>query len=403
MQDKSESVGWLQRAVGTIIAGGSVLTAALSFIDYTAVLGHTPLYALGRPAVWLALVFALAAFLTTLRVGAVSQWIQITGCFLTAIVSASTSTLADLTSLVFVGFGFSLGMRYRRVAGNVWRFFVPATAVYLGVWIYTNLHIAGGPVIQVLLSSAAAAMLLLLTFAIIKSIFLEQQTLQGKLKRTVRQRTLELETALEQQRQLSNKNEVLLRELHHRTKNNLQIIASLLFIQRSRIDDARRRATAVLEQAEQRIQTLAATHEMFHRTDRPDMVNLGEYIRFVAAAFSHTSGALELHLDDTAVEIPVNMDTAVLLGLILNELMTNVVEHAYPADMVKPLWITLKETGSSLIIHVTDRGLGIPDHVVLNPPETAGMEIINALVAQLKGTLQVTRKPHAVWHIELVR
>ncbi len=398
-----EYVVWQQKTAGLIIVVGSSIASVLAFVDGYFILGMPVLHVLSHPSVWLSAFFVPTAALTVVYVGSVGQWVQILFCFIAAIASAVTSGPADLTSLVFLGIGYLLAGRYRKIDKNVYRVYLPFTAVYVFLWIVTNMHVVGGPFTAFLFSILGGSTLLLLILSIVRSTAMEQRDRRNYLEQEVQERTADLKTALKHQRQLSKKNEVLLRELHHRTKNNLQIIASLLSIQRGRIDDAKKRATAVLEQAEQRIQTLAATHEVFHRTDRLDAVDLTEYIRSIIAAFSHTAGVLELHLDDSGVENVVEMDTAVLLGLILNEVLTNVVEHAYPGEAMKPLWITLTRNGSLLSIDIADRGVGIPNSVVLEPPETAGMEIITALIAQLKGTLRITRKPHTVWHIELAQ
>ncbi len=394
---------WLQRAFGIVIASGSFLAASIAYFELIFILDYNFWDAIRQTSVWLSLFFVPAAALTALFIGSTAQWAQIVFCFVAGIASAFTSGLADLTSLIFVGLGYSLALRYNKIRGHVWLFFVPATGLYLSVWVLSNIRFIDGPVMQILLSAVGGGMLLLLTISIVRSAEMEQQQQQDHLEEMVRDRTSDLEEALHRQEQLRHHNELLLKELHHRTKNNLQIVASLLSIQRSRTDNARKQATAVLEQAEQRIQTLAATHEVFHQTDRLSSVELSEYIRTILASFSHSKGAIEPHFaaPRNGLDVHIGMDQAVLIGLILNEVVTNIVEHAYPGIMVKEVWINFRATDDALVIELMDKGVGVPPEISLERPKTAGMEVVNALVEQLEGTIRLIRTPHTVFHLEL--
>ncbi|MFA7568084.1 MAG: sensor histidine kinase [Alkalispirochaeta sp.] len=404
-------VVWLQRTVGITIAVGSGLSAAIAFFDLKVGLNYVLIETFAHPSVWLSVLFVPAAALTAKYIGSVGQWAQIAFCFVAAIAAVLTSTSPnDLTSFVFVGLGYFLANRYRKIERNVGRVFVPVTAVYLGAWLATNMNIIGGPAVQLLFSALGGGTLLMLTFAIVHSTSMEQREVQAYLEEAVRERTSEVREALTRQENLTLRNEVLLKELHHRTKNNLQVMISLLSIQRSRTDDSARKATAVLEQAEQRIQSLATTHEVFYQTDQVVTVELAEYVQAIVGSFSHSQGAIELHLDMEKMEemeemegggIPMTMDNAVLVGLVINEILTNVVEHAYPGSMLKPVWITLGERDGLVELRIADRGVGMDRGVgtATGGTATAGLEIIDALVAQLRGRASVVGTPHTVWSI----
>lgn len=198
----------------------------------------------------------------------------------------------------------------------------------------------------------------------------------------------------EEQLQVSLKEkEVLLKEIHHRVKNNLQIVYSLLNLQRRRLKD-QLAANALLE-SQSRIESIALIHEKLYQSEDLAHISLAEYIPSLVAnlfgAYKVNHGQISLI---TEIEpIFLDIDQAIRCGLIINELLSNALKYAFVATaQTNPhiyirLFTRLKESTITLIIG--DNGVGIASYVDFSQTETLGLQLVQGFVGQLKGTLQV--------------
>jgi len=182
--------------------------------------------------------------------------------------------------------------------------------------------------------------------------------------------------------------EVLLREIHHRVKNNMQIISSLLNLQIQSEDSDE--TINVLKEGQGRVKSMAMIHEELYQSDSFTNINFKDYIkRLISNIFSSyrvKTGSIEYKLDIANVNI--NIDTAIPLGLIINELVTNSVKHAFP-NSEGIINIELKQSGKKLELLVVDNGIGIPKRIHPKNPETLGLQLVNNLVKQIDGELEV--------------
>jgi PAS domain S-box-containing protein len=182
--------------------------------------------------------------------------------------------------------------------------------------------------------------------------------------------------------------DVLLQEVHHRVKNNLQIVASLINLQARQVTaDAR----GALEECRTRVLAMALIHEKLYQSKDYSRVPFSTYARSLAQNVFHATGlspsSVELDLNIEELSLPV--DKAIPCGLILNELITNASKHAFPGGRSGTVHIELGTTADRLVrLSVTDDGVGLPPNFELDRSGSLGMRLISTLVEQLKGRLQ---------------
>lgn len=181
--------------------------------------------------------------------------------------------------------------------------------------------------------------------------------------------------------------DVLIKEIHHRVKNNLQIITSMLSLQISKIDDEK--TESILRDAKQRISSIALTHQMLYRRENLSTVNLGEYLERLVRQIElimPTSG-IELLTNIPPKESRLSIDNAVPLGLLVNELLTNAYKHAFPSVGKGRIVVALTENEETFTVEVSDNGVGLPDNFDSAERKTLGMELIYILAEQLDSGL----------------
>lgn len=185
--------------------------------------------------------------------------------------------------------------------------------------------------------------------------------------------------------------ESLLKEVHHRVKNNLQIISSLLRLQAAQIDHPIARAT--LRDMQNRVRSMALLHENLYRSEDLAQVNLAAYFQGICAQLfrsmvSHPD-LVKMELDVAAVRLDVNQ--AVACGLLLNELVSNCLKHAFPNGRSGVICVDLRPIagGGALCLRVSDDGVGLPQGFQLQNLRTLGLQLVSDLARQLQGELVI--------------
>lgn len=186
-------------------------------------------------------------------------------------------------------------------------------------------------------------------------------------------------------RERNAQKEVLLQEVHHRVKNNLQVIASLMNMQLRKLDDVT--AKRALIECRTRVESIALIHEQLYQSKDYARVPFSEYCVKLANNVFYTSGTaperVALQLDIEPVALPV--DEAIPLGLILNELITNALKHAFPADARGTVRIHLHSTADNICLSVQDNGVGAAP--LAGSPSSLGTQLVQTLTRQLQGTI----------------
>jgi PAS domain S-box-containing protein len=183
--------------------------------------------------------------------------------------------------------------------------------------------------------------------------------------------------------------ELLLREIHHRVKNNLQVISSLLNLQSSYIDDPG--VTAVLRDSQGRIMSMSMIHEKLYRSGNLADIDVRGYLEGLARSimFSYMRPDQHVDLKFEMDDIRLNVDTIMPLGLIVNELVTNAFKYAFP-DGGGEVRVSLRRDGDGFLLTVADDGVGLPDDFNLDSLRSLGMLLVRNLTDQLNGELEYT-------------
>lgn len=185
--------------------------------------------------------------------------------------------------------------------------------------------------------------------------------------------------------------EILLKEVHHRVKNNLQIISGLLELQNIKVDD--QEIKIALEEGKNRIQSVALIHKMMYQSDAISKIEMQEYLEELVAMLkvSYENPQKPIDIIINVEKISIDIAKAVPISLIINEATCNVYKHAFTTETERRLEVVLKQTSSNneLILEIKDNGRGLPKNYSLENSKTIGFDLIKGLTRQLKGNLVV--------------
>ena len=184
--------------------------------------------------------------------------------------------------------------------------------------------------------------------------------------------------------------ENLLKEIHHRVKNNLQVICSLLRLQGRHLDSEETRM--IFKDTETRVRSMAMLHEALYQSEDLERIPVKNYIHDLAAQIleSYSSSRKGISLNLSVEDISFTIDTAIPCGLIINELITNALKHAFPDGSKGEITILLHSTGENdLELVVRDNGKGLPNEVVDKGPKSLGLNLVRTFVKQLRGKMEL--------------
>jgi PAS domain S-box-containing protein len=189
-----------------------------------------------------------------------------------------------------------------------------------------------------------------------------------------------------------NDKKILLQEIHHRVKNNMQIISSLLNLQTKYLDDEE--AINVLKESQNRVRSMAIIHENLYQSKDLMHINCVDYIQslvfnlFYAYNIEKTQIKPILKIED----ISLNIETAVPCGLIISELISNSLKYAFPKGMNGEIVVSLKSGKEYYQLCISDNGIGLPDDINFNSIRTLGLLLVNSLIEQIDGKITIHRE-----------
>lgn len=187
--------------------------------------------------------------------------------------------------------------------------------------------------------------------------------------------------------------ETLINEIQHRVKNNLQIISSLLTLQSEYVKDER--FIELFNETQNRVRSMALIHEILYQSEDLSRIDFGEYIQNLTTHLFQTYGVKsdDIRLDINAYDISLGVDTAVPCGLIINELVSNSLKHAFPVTKKGQIRIVLSsDGGNKFTLIVSDDGIGFPKDLDFRNPESLGLQLVVSLVNQLGGAIRLSRR-----------
>jgi two-component sensor histidine kinase/sensor domain CHASE-containing protein len=194
----------------------------------------------------------------------------------------------------------------------------------------------------------------------------------------------------QKQSEEARRNAVLLKEIHHRVKNNLQVISSLLALQAGASPDPKTRA--LLAESRDRVRSMALIHEKLYQTADERGISFAGYVRDLAThlrrSYAGNSETVVMGID--MEEVSLNIDLSVPCGLIINELLSNSLKYAFPDGRKGTIGVTLRRTESgTVVLTISDDGVGMPKELDFRNASSLGLRIVNILVEQIKGTLEL--------------
>jgi len=197
---------------------------------------------------------------------------------------------------------------------------------------------------------------------------------------------------------------VLLKEVHHRVKNNLMTIIGLINMQEAKANNEM--FNPLLQELEGRVRSMALVHESLHKSESLARIDLQNYIETLTAHIRAQFGAeRDIRFRVQAVGVEVNLDIAVPCGLILNELITNACKHAFPGGKPRAgednceITIFVKKDDRVCMLTITDNGVGLPEGLNLENPETLGLKLIKMLSQQINGSIELDRSAGTTFHL----
>jgi len=216
---------------------------------------------------------------------------------------------------------------------------------------------------------------------------------------------LERQRAEVQLRASLREKEVLLKEIHHRVKNNLQIISSLLNLQADTLPDPH--LLDLFRESQRRIKVMAMIHEQLYRSNDLAQIDFAQYVQSLIADLfqSYIPIGLPIRLTHHVDSIELGLDVVIPCGLIINELVSNAIKHAFPDDRAGEVQIlfTFNEITNQFLLRICDNGVGLPSDIDIRNTKSLGLQIVCELVGQLEGTLEVIQQAGTMFHITFPR
>jgi two-component sensor histidine kinase len=209
-------------------------------------------------------------------------------------------------------------------------------------------------------------------------------------KDKIDQQNVELKVMVDMQLKLINEKEWLMKELHHRVKNNLQIITSLLNIQSNYLEDDK--ALNAVRDTQNRIHSMSLIHQKLYQIDKVTKINISEFINELVGYLKTSLGAPQ-SIDFQVFVSPIELDVthAIPLGLIITEFITNAVKYAFPNGETGNVKITLVKVDNQVSVTISDDGVGIGNYKMLSDTKSLGLTLIQTFCDQLDASLEIVR------------
>lgn len=191
-------------------------------------------------------------------------------------------------------------------------------------------------------------------------------------------------------RRLLREKDAFLAEIHHRVKNNINLIASLLSLQARKT--AVPEAATALHEARGRLESMLRLYERLYHSEDYSRVQLGAYIEELSKSFEQTYGHGSVRIVTQVDEVSARIDSAIPVGIIANELITNAAKHAFPDGREGIIMVSLRRRGAGEIeLSVADDGIGLPESLTVDEPTSFGLRLVHVLAAQIGGSVSTTR------------
>jgi two-component sensor histidine kinase len=193
--------------------------------------------------------------------------------------------------------------------------------------------------------------------------------------------------------------EALIKEIHHRVKNNLQLISSIIYIKMKSLKEPE--VKYFLENTRQKIRSIALIHERLLQSEKLDKVEISDYLGRLIYDLQVTNATPDLALDFRAniEETVMDLDSAIYCGLIVNELITNAIKHAFKGRPNGIIEVEFRKEKDKFFLSVKDNGTTIPEEFTPGDSSSFGMHLLQIFVRQLGGTLEIIREKGTIFQM----
>ncbi len=213
----------------------------------------------------------------------------------------------------------------------------------------------------------------------------------------------EIKATLAEKEALLSEKEALLKEIHHRVKNNLQVTSSLLRLQSGYIQDEHVRG--LFAESQNRIRSMALVHEKLYKSSDLSRINFFEYAENLTQLLFRSFGVNQnqIQYKISGYDVFLSIENAVPCGLILNELVSNCLKHAFPDKRAGEITVNISEINGTITIIISDNGVGFPKDFDFDKTDTLGLKLVNTLVKQLNANIEIDTKKGTEFKILLKR
>jgi PAS domain S-box-containing protein len=183
--------------------------------------------------------------------------------------------------------------------------------------------------------------------------------------------------------------EILLKEIHHRVKNNLAVVSGLLRLQERQVENEE--AQNALREAQDRIRSMALIHEKLYQSQTLARIDFGNYLQHLVASLSRTqkTPGLDITMNVRAENIHFGIETAIPCGLLVNELVSNAFKHAFRGRERGSLSVLMTRKGGQFVLNISDDGIGLPPDLEMRKNDSLGLQLVYSLANQLDGTIEM--------------
>ncbi len=228
----------------------------------------------------------------------------------------------------------------------------------------------------------------------VAEIYINAITLEGEpMMLAITQDITERQENERQIRESLKEKETLLKEVHHRVKNNLQVVSGLLYLQSNKVSQE---ASEALTDSMNRVKSMSLIHEELYQSDSLARIDFNDYVNRQLSHLLSSYNAEAIILNTDIQDVYLSIDTAIPTGLIINELVSNSLKHAFPDNQGK-IDVSMYQK-DKIKLTISDNGIGLPDMDFTNT-NSLGMQLVNSLVKQIKGTIELHRDEGTTWEI----
>ena len=195
-----------------------------------------------------------------------------------------------------------------------------------------------------------------------------------------------------------NEKDIIIKETHHRVKNNMQVIHSLLNLQTHYSENTE--AINALKESQNRVKSMGIIHEKLYKSTDHSMIDFSDYVNSLISDLLKSYNVVEqINAEIIIGDIKLNMEKAILCGLIINELISNSLKYAFPNNNGGEIKVSLDLIGSKYILVVSDDGIGFPENIDFKNTKSLGLQLVNNITTQLDGKIELNNIDGAEFEI----